>query len=129
VCYGALCFESSYFSLACRVSTEINFVIISIRIQIEINLDFLWNYWSKLLKVIGISITTVGIEILISNRHRNFDLRFAMLWNLDIDIKICYQNGNQNSDAGIWNSDSKVKIIIEIAMSKSKSKFWTSKHL
>jgi hypothetical protein len=51
-----------------RVSTDIRFV----GIPVEINFDFQRNFWSKLSKVIGISISisTVGIEIPISNQHR-----------------------------------------------------------
>jgi hypothetical protein len=86
--------------MANRVSAEINFVGISIEIPIETNFDFQLNYWLKLWKVIGISISTVRIKFPISYRNRNFDLFwFKMFGNFDIDIKI--RNQNRNSDVGV----------------------------
>jgi hypothetical protein len=55
-----------------RVSTEIIFVEISKGIPFETYFDIRRNNWSKLSKVIGISISTVGIEITISNQNINF---------------------------------------------------------
>jgi hypothetical protein len=102
-----------------RVSTEINFVGISIGIPIEINFVFRRNYWSKLSKLIGISVSTIKIEIPISNQNRHFVLfQWKMLWNFDIGIEIWYPN---------WNSDVEIeyeiKIRIGIPTSKSKPKF------
>jgi hypothetical protein len=59
---------------AARVSTEIHFVGISIGTPIDISFDFRRNYWSKLSKLIGISISIsiVGIEIPTSNRNKSF---------------------------------------------------------
>jgi hypothetical protein len=99
--------------LIIRVSNEINFVGISIGILIEINFDFWRNYWLKLSKAIGISISPAEIEIQISNQNRIFDLfRWKMLWNFDICMEILYCN--RNSDVGIE---------ITIRKLKSKSEF------
>jgi hypothetical protein len=56
------------FFMGTRVSIVIDFVGISIGIPMEIYFDFRLNYWSNLSKVIGISFSTVSIEILMSNK-------------------------------------------------------------
>jgi hypothetical protein len=65
--FGARTFSTVIATSMARVYTEINFVGISIGILIEINFEFRRNYWSILSKVIGVSISTVGIEIPVRN--------------------------------------------------------------
>jgi hypothetical protein len=54
-----------------RVFIEINFVGISIGIPIENNFEFRRNSWSE---VIGISISTIRVEIPLNNRNRTFKI-------------------------------------------------------
>jgi hypothetical protein len=105
-----------------RVSNEINVVGISIGIPIEINFDLRRNFWSKLSQVIGFSITTVRIEIPISNKkmltyfsEKCFEISTLILkFGIEIRTPMSesedrFRNRNQNQ-----NSDVK---------SKPKSKF------
>jgi hypothetical protein len=78
---------------------------------------------TKLPKVIGIliSISSVGIKILISNRNRSFDFfPWKMLQNFDNDIVFRYWN--QNSDVGIEILKSEMKSEFRCRNRNSKAK-------
>jgi hypothetical protein len=73
-----------------KVSTEINFDGISIGIPFESS-DVQRNYWSKLLKLIGIpiSISIIGIKIPTNNRIRYYDIKSGIpMSKLKTDSKL-----------------------------------------
>jgi hypothetical protein len=124
-----ICYDSrTIFGNGIRVSTEINFVGISIGIPIEINFDCRRNYWSKLSKVIGISISTIKIEIPISNKNRiftyfrekcfeisTFALKFCTVTGIPMSwSKFRFRNRNQNRNSYVEmrnrNSDFDIEI-------------------
>jgi hypothetical protein len=77
-----------------------------------INSNFRRNYSLKLSKAIGISISTAGIEISISNRNRFFDLfRWKELRNFDIDIEMWYLIGRLMSESKLGFLNNFFKIV------------------